>query len=47
MAAHPVFRFWQAPGFAGRFFCFALAAGVLGFSTQRPALFGENAVENV
>lgn len=48
MAAHPFLRFWQAPGFAGRFFCSALCKlGILGFSTQQPALFGENAVENV
>ena len=42
MAAHPFLPFWQAPGSALHF-----AAGILGFSTQQPALFGENAVENV
>jgi hypothetical protein len=31
----------------GAFFALRFAVGILGFSTQQPALFGENAVENV
>lgn len=47
MAAHLFLRFWQAPGFPGAFSALRFAAGILGFSTQQPALSGENAVENV
>lgn len=47
MAAHLFLRFWQAPVLPGAFSALRFAAGVLGFSTQRPVLFGENAVENV
>jgi hypothetical protein len=31
----------------GAFSALCFAAGIWGFSTQQPALFGENAVENV
>lgn len=47
MAAHPFLPFWQAPVLPGAFSALRFAAGILGFSTQQPALFGENAVENV
>ena len=46
MAAHPFLRFWR-PVLPGAFSALRFAAGILGFSTQQPALFGENAVENV
>lgn len=42
MAAHPFLRFWQAPGFAGRFFCFALCSGHIGvFHTAAGFIWGK------
>mgnify|MGYP003208938805 CR=1 FL=1 len=42
MAAHPFLRFWQAPGFAGRFFCSALCSGHIGvFHTAAGFIWGK------
>ena len=46
MAAH-LFLPLAGPVLPGAFSALRFAAGILGFSTQQPALFGENAVENV
>jgi len=39
--------FGRRPVLPGAFSAPRFAVGILGFSTQHPALFGENAVENV
>ena len=42
MAAHPFLPFWQAPGFAGRFFCSALCSGHIGvFHTAAGFIWGK------
>ncbi len=42
MAAHPFLPFWQAPGFAGRFFCSALCSGRIGvFHTAAGFIWGK------
>lgn len=42
MAAHLFLRFWQAPGFAGRFFCSALCSGHIGvFHTAAGFIWGK------
>lgn len=42
MAAHLFLPFWQAPGFAGRFFCSALCSGHIGvFHTAAGFIWGK------